>query len=594
MKPHFFAALSKYTVGIMLVVSQTLAHADDKPALGLFDVYEQNRQTGVANLITPDLLLVSYSLIRERGTIDQERDTIIPAFSTVIHELSTVFAGHKNKSPAHKRAYAYLLTLSGLLDGKKPDPLKGFDSIEQEWSLLEAQQGIAESPVLGVKIDYSQLQARGRYTQNNALQNYFRAFRYASLAHFFAQGSTATGVSPTLALELSQAARLLSEAIAKSNKIQSNYQTLSQALKWQYGQKTELNYQDMLAVKAIMPEADWKNSEKVASALTNYARQYDRAHKIYDYPVDTGKLAPGQTIADVLIGWRLFSPAFNNDTAAYQALIYPATGSFQSPCGTLACVQPWTLATIDGMPVKAYARGTELLAALAIPAALQASRSQGEHLFAHYQQAQQQAAQLLQTDNGLNQLQLQFLQTAGQSLSRLESLLGFWTWQRYINLLYSKQSMTMTAKSMSMPSAESRPGAMLTGSPDFYRALATLVQSHRQLQPQTYWDNFLALLQQLEQLSGRAATLAADDERFLNDIDKTLLTLTKHKDKPIIVDIHTNPVDKMTIEEAIGLPDIIQQNKARGAQLRHYEFKQPQDQRLDNDQWLHALLAQDK
>lgn len=590
-KPHFFACWSRYVVGIVLAVSQSLSHAAESPLLGLFDVYDQNRQTGVANLITPDLLMVSYSLIRERSVIDQERDVIIPAFSGMVQDLTATFASTKAKSPSHKLAYAYLLTLKGLLDGQKPAAPKGFEQLAQEWTLLEAQQGLAESPILGVKLDYSQLQVRGRYSQNAALRNYFRAFRYASLAHFFAQGSAATGVSAEQALTLTQSARLLSEAIAKSNKSQTYYRSLHQALNWQYGQMTELNYEDVLAVKNDSPKLDWKNATQVGQALVSYAREHGRQSRVYDYPVDLGKLTPGQTVDDVLVGWRLFAPALNNDSAAYQALIYPQTGKFVSPCGALTCVQPWSLATIDGKQVKAYARGVELLASLGISAAIDSSQAQGEHLFVNYDTAQQQAARLLQTNNGLNQLQLQFLQTAGQSYPRLESLLGFWTWQRYINLLYSKQSMTMTAKSLSTADADARPGAAMTGKPAFYRALTQLVKSHQQQQAQPYWDNFVILLQQLEQLAGQNTALSGDDERFLNSVDKKLLALAGHKDKPIIVDVHTNPVDKMVVEEAIGLPDIIEQGHARGAQLRHYEFKQVQSQRLDNDQWLQALLT---
>ncbi|MBK8326850.1 MAG: DUF3160 domain-containing protein [Moraxellaceae bacterium] len=68
------------------------------------------------------------------------------------------------------------------------------------------------------------------------------------------------------------------------------------------------------------------------------------------------------------------------------------------------------------------------------------------------------------------------------------------------------------------------------------------------------------------------------------------MAVNRGKDKPIVVDVHTNPIDKVVIEEAIGLPRITQENKARGAVLSYHEFKYPMDQRMDNSMWQKALL----
>ncbi len=48
----------------------------------------------------------------------------------------------------------------------------------------------------------------------------------------------------------------------------------------------------------------------------------------------------------------------------------------------------------------------------------------------------------------------------------------------------------------------------------------------------------------------------------------------------------------MVVEEAIGLPRVIEQQQARGALWQHYEFKQPINQRLDNQQWQTQLLTE--
>lgn len=558
------------------------------PNLGLFDVYQQNREQAVANLITPDLLMVSYSLIRQRTALEQERELLIPSFKNFSEHLHQQLGKSKLKTPVQKKAYAYVSIIQGLITGQTPKVVKDLEMLSTEWQLTQQKQGITESAILAVKIDYSQLQARGRYNQQDDLNRYFQAFKYASLAHFFSNGSAATGISHQQAQELTQIAQYLTEIIGKNPLLKSEYDKFYQALTWQYGTYTELNYQDFLNIQQHHPQA-WTEPQTFNQAINTYRLQHKNLN-IYDYPVDTAKLTGQENIAHVLTGWRLFSPTQNNDIAAYQQLLYPHTGIFTAPCGQLQCVQPWTLATINGQAVKAYAKASELLAILGINSAEQQIHHSGEDLFTNYAQQQQQAAGLLQQNNGLNQLQLQFLQDAGRSYPQVASLLGFWTWQRYINMLYSKQSMTMGSKSLQISGEEPRKGAQLYGDAAFYKALLSLAQAHQQQNPRL-WLEFGTLLQNLINIAEQKQNLKAEDEQFLNDLDKQLLTLTGQKDKPIIVDIHTNPIDNMVVEEAIGLPKVVTQQQARGAVWQHYEFKQPLNQRLDNQQWQAQLLT---
>ena len=130
----------------------------------------------------------------------------------------------------------------------------------------------------------------------------------------------------------------------------------------------------------------------------------------------------------------------------------------------------------------------------------------------------------------------------------------------------------------------------MQGSAPFYQQLAKLVEQHHKQVPLVQWQEFLAVVQNLQKIADKKTPLLANEEAFLNDLDKTLLRLTGGKDKPIVVDVHTNPIDKVVVEEAIGLPRMIQDNKARGAVLSYHEFKQPMDQRMDNAMWQKALL----
>ena len=53
---------------------------------GLMDVYVQNRQLGLPNYVTEDLLLTAYGLIRQATLTEQEQNFIYPAFSKLIKQ----------------------------------------------------------------------------------------------------------------------------------------------------------------------------------------------------------------------------------------------------------------------------------------------------------------------------------------------------------------------------------------------------------------------------------------------------------------------------------------------------------------------------
>jgi hypothetical protein len=78
---------------------------------------------------------------------------------------------------------------------------------------------------------------------------------------------------------------------------------------------------------------------------------------------------------------------------------------------------------------------------------------------------------------------------------------------------------------------------------------------------------------------------------FLNDLDQQLLKIAGREDTPIVVDVHTNPSSRQVLEEAVGYPLLVEFKppKAtaalRGARLTHFEFRQPMDHRMTDEEW---------
>jgi hypothetical protein len=181
-----------------------------------------------------------------------------------------------------------------------------------------------------------------------------------------------------------------------------------------------------------------------------------------------------------------------------------------------------------------------------------------------------------------------FSQKATAPTRQLTGMLGFWTWQRNINALYAKQPSAVGSKGLGGDKPAPRKGAQVLGGAAFYQALAQLAQQHQTRADGAVWQSFGEAAAQLAKLADKTV-LNSEDEAYLNDLDQRLLTLTKAKDQPIVIDVQTNPADKLVVEEAIGLPDIEKQGEARGAWFSHIEFKRAMNARLTHEEWRKQL-----
>ncbi len=552
--------------------------------MGLFDVYQENREQGVANLITPDLLLVSYSLLRQQLNQQAESKSVIPEFKLFISELQKKVNSSKNDEVG-KLGRDYLTLLQAMHTGTLS--AKATPVLQKEWTLVQQAAGVAVSPLWGTTLDYSQFKPRGRYTLSKELEHFFVAYRYASSVNFFVQSSLATGISPEKAKQLTTLAVRLSQLVDNNPSVKSHFDKLNQA--WEYGAAGDLSISDVaLALKEV------KNADEQGAALLNYARQHNKLPQVIDFPVDTSKLTAQEKLPEVAVGWRLIASTLNLDSMATQAVLYPNTQQFISPCGTLDCVpQPWSASQLDGRLAKGYVSGMEVMAWLGSDAARAISQRNGDNAYSGYTQAGQHAQKLLQGSQDLSGAQMHFMRTvfsqkATAAGRQLTGMLGFWTWQRNINALYAKQPSAVGSKGLGGDKPAPRKGAQLLGGAAFYQALGQLAQQHQTRADGVAWQTFVEIVAQLAKLAAQSS-LSSDDEAYLNALDQRLLTLTKVKDLPIVMDVQTNPADKLVVEEAIGLPDIEKQGDARGAWLTHYEFKHAMSARLTHEEWRKQL-----
>ncbi len=423
---------------------------------GLFDLYDQNRKEGIPNLITEDFLLLGYSMIRQDVLADVEDKQIQPGFSAFISGLSKTLAAQKGSTPATMANRDYLGVLTALLTGNASGLVTA--TAKAEYALVLAAKGIASSPLWGYSMDYSQHQPRGRYTANDELKRYFRAMRYAGGVLFSVKPSKATGVSPELADRFARQALELVNLVDASTTLQTQRYKLEQALAWQFGRSEDLSDEVLLRAAAA------EGKHPLAQKLFEMAKKEGFQPRIIGGLVDKSKLENGVTAQDVMTGWRLLPSRYSADSAAMQRMVYDATGEFTGKVDNKNTA-PFGLSIIGGKPVKGYPLSRELLAMLGSKNVIGQLNAAGESQFKGYAEALSQGAALLGESDGLNNAQLQFMGSAVRAKDtndRIDSLRGFWTWQRYLSVLYAKQSYTVVAKGLNL--SQPRKGATLAQS----------------------------------------------------------------------------------------------------------------------------------
>lgn len=553
----------------------------------LFAVYAHNRAQGIPSYVTPDLSLIAYSLLRQGTIVRVEAEEIRPRLVQLLTRLDEALVGAaESQAVSGNRHFVGLLRQ--LLDGSG----QCVSACAEEKALVIAAEAVKESPLWGRIIDYTQFKPRGRYAGDAQNEGFFRAMRYAGVAFFAVQPSAATGIDKDEAERQTAQAVDLVRLIDQDQTLRALRNELEDQLAWQFGPPEDLTDADLLAVAGGAQDLE---KGDVRGRLLAHAREHHRQPAILDAIIDKSRLERGLTVADVVTGWRLLPSRYDADAAAFQRLTFDQTGAYTGP----ADAQPFGLAVIDGRPVKGFPLAVELAAALGSRAADERLCETNEREFTGYAAAAADARRLLGDASGaagLSRLIIRSgLNSAGSAaqVRRLESLLAFWTWQKYLDVLYTKQAYTVGTKGLA-PVRE-RPGADLEPATDLYTALAHAARRHFERTQSAEWSAFATWMDQLVALSfkkeqGRALTAA--DERMLNELDRTLGSIVGGYDQPIVVDVHTEPNTGRVVEEATGLPAVVTVGTARGAYLTHREFKQPMQDRLTNDQWRARLLQE--
>lgn len=552
---------------------------------GFYALYEENRRESIPNLITEDLLLQAYSMLRARRLVALERKQLLPALEQTIEGMSVLIT--REPTQYSERSKAYINILQALLTGRAPAD-QGANE-QAELALILAAKSVQLSPLWGYSIDYTQLSARGRYQSDPDLQRYFVASRYASSVLFAVVPSDATGVDAADAAAFAEQAIEISRLLADPS-VAPAYEQLTSLLDWQFGAADDLTADDVRA-------ASTDTEQDLALALLEYAVAEHKVPKILGQAVAADKLEVGLSAEQALIGWRLLPSRWSADAQALQSLVFSDADALRWPCAD--CAQPAMSSAVFAGWHKSYPSYRELMAELGSDRAQVWVQEQGLHRYSGYGERAGQIAKTYNSQTGLAAQQLIVLRaalTTGSSAESLQSGAGFWVWQRYMAQLYQKQSSTPFSKAIHLANG-AREGASIVLNTALYQALTNLAGTHAQWESHTEWARLSQLFQRCTEISLRteqSLPLSEDDEHFLNGLDLALAALTGRDDLPIVTELHRNYQDREVLQVALAQPRVAKSGSARGARFQVQEFLQPLGQTFDNLSWRHSLSRKDK
>lgn len=573
----------------------------------IFSVYANNRERGIPNHITADLALVSYSLLRQKSIQTQEEKTIIPLFSALLNGLEDALDGQQAKVHAlpegstTREALQKNTQLVQLVQSlMHPDRANQLDEeVKAEYTRIVNASAVHESSLWGRWLDYTQYKPRGRYTRDDQSEQFFRAFRYLSGQWFAIKPSAATGItSDESQLQTAQLIQLVL-LMDENELLQVQRQALEDALDWQFGVAEDLRDNDVVQVlQSIENKIDYGVLSK---ALFDYAVEHHRQPSVIDAVVELNLLESGLSIQDVVSGWRLIPSRLSVQMATQQALLYGQTGNYVGDAADL----PFTYGVVNGQGVKAYPSGREWLALIGgqnsniTRTLLQSPEVQFEGYEAAFETSQLLLHKLL----GAELLHAEIIRACIDALESgiamkaethldEQTLNGFQTWQRFLDVLYTRQSYTASAKGLMLINVK-RESASLDIATDLYSMLAHVarVQWHRT--EVVEWQAFADIMDKLVESSAKSAyggALSRTDIEYLNNVDRVLLNLTGSPDSPVVVDVHTNPNENQVVQQGTGYARIVfnepvDKQHHRGARFSFHEFKQPIAERLSVEQW---------
>lgn len=523
-----------------------------------------------------------------------------------------------------------------------PDFVKS--DVGMELALIEKHEGFSVSPIFKYKEDYSQYVPRGHYTRSDRLKNYFKAFMwYGRLSFLLKGGCHDCLVAAEDAKIQTTGACLITAEFAVSPQLRAKWDRIYSITAFYVGLSDDLGpYEYTEAMNAVFNGKfvpDELTDENIANLKAKLAEF--RVPQIYggtgacEIPPPFTAEQADQCLANTQ-GFRLMGQRFIPDSYMFSHLVGQYTGVYLGDREP----RPFTFVISGaGRPIRGFPRSLDVMALLGSDRAkelldelddsnYQNYRTQYNKLEAEFESFNETdwnknlywswlfALKPLLKDYGTGYPT--FMQTKTWQDKELTTVQASWTELRHDTILYAKQSYTMVETGIPMPTPEKTVVGYLEPVPEFYNRLLALTRmTTLGLADMNVLDstakyrleNLEAILERLVVLSGKELAneeLSAEDYEFIKNFgDKLNAVISdvdeKAKKTTIIADVHTDSNTGQVLEEGVGYVELVVVAYkvpdgriliGAGPVMSYYEFKQPMQERLTDEDWREMLRSE--
>jgi len=515
--------------------------------------------------------------------------------------------------------------------------------VEAELALIEAHAGFETSPIFRYSEDYSQYVPRGHYTRSEKLKNYFKAFIWYGRLSFLLKGGPEGLVAEEDARTQTIGAALIAAHLEEQPALQAKWDRLYAVTAFYVGLSDDLGpYEYREALNSVFTgtfEPTMLTKQRVEDLKAKLAEY--RSPEIYGGTGDCvipPPFTPEQAdeCLEATKGFRLMGQRFIPDSYLFSNLVGAYTDVYT---GTRE-PKPFTYVISGaGRPIRGFPRGLDVMALLGSARAralldelddsnykgYDAAYSELEAEFKNFSDADWNqnlywswlfTLQPLVKEYGTGYPT--FMQTTAWQDKALTTALASWTELRHDTILYAKQSYTMVESGMPMPTPEKEVVGYIEPVPEFYNRLLALTRMTTDgLESMDVLDEPAKYrLERLETIFERLVTLSEKelaneelteaDYQFIENFDDELNGVIvevdeKAKKTTIVADVHTEGNTRQVLEEGVGYVDLIVVAYkvpdgriiiGAGPVMSYYEFKQPMQNRLTDDQWRELLQAE--
>lgn len=586
----------------------------------IYEIYEKAKREQTPIFVTADCLLHTFHIIFDYALRTTESEYFYNFLQTLSKDLVNYELSLSKRELPRKTREALLKNIAffsvgaSLLSPGFQPPKQVRSLVKEELKKIENHRGFEESAIFGYKEDYSQYIPRGHYTRNEKFKRYFITMMwYGRMGFYLKPGKREKDIKQ--GRNLTRQAILICDVL-KNAKYLSLWKSIYEPTAFFVGRTDDLSILDYLPIISKVFSKEILKEVADDSKIDEFIRRVEKlpAPKILsDYLPDT--LRFGETTK----GFKFMGQRFIPDSYIFQELVYDKVGTRDNPR-----LFPKGL---DVMAVLGSKRAYEILDRVYKETGYRNYVTQFRKLRKNFDTLSVKTWNQSIYFGWLYTLKLLlepqkspnlpfFMHRPAYQDKTLVSSLGSWTELRHDTILYAKQSYTLALTALP-PKPPPLPGYV-----------EPYLEVYAQIEKLT--KRFLSLLKEYNILNseagaklrelGRLSTslksisekelqrekLTEEEKGEIRDIGETLKYLTTFsqefreeflsetdKSMEVIADVHTDPNTKRVLEEGVGEPFVIytivpiegKHYIAQGGIFSYYEFIQPMDKRLTDEEW---------